>query len=142
MGLDRHLIVVVTGGREYQAWRVVDDTFAVLARGEWEHRTLVHGAARGADTLAARAGLRHGFEVLAFPASWDLHGRRAGFMRNEMMARRALASREMGKRVVVVHFPGGRGTEHMVTFSRGLGLEVLAAADVIEAGGLTDSALV
>jgi hypothetical protein len=46
---------------------------------------LIHGAARGADSIAARLAYAMGIEVLAFPADWDRHGRGAGPLRNQRM---------------------------------------------------------
>lgn len=51
-------------------------------------KTVIHGAARGADTLAAQEARRLGLEVLPFPVpdlEWRLHGKRAGHLRNQRM---------------------------------------------------------
>lgn len=47
--------------------------------------SLVHGMARGLDTLAGRVALMLGFEVLEFPAQWDKYHRAAGPIRNQQM---------------------------------------------------------
>lgn len=47
--------------------------------------TIVHGAAKGADHLAAMAATEMGFEVEAYPADWDRHGKAAGPIRNQQM---------------------------------------------------------
>lgn len=71
-----------------------------------ESPTIVHGAARGADLLAAHVAEELGYEVEAHPAQWDLHGRSAGFIRNEAMAQSDVD--------LVIAFPGGRGTADMI----------------------------
>lgn len=49
--------------------------------------TLVHGAARGADELAADVAEAFGIRVEAHPADWTRHGKAAGPIRNsEMLA--------------------------------------------------------
>jgi hypothetical protein len=54
---------------------------------------LLHGAARGADTLLAEEALAwalaagRALEVVAFPARWEDHGMRAGPVRNAVMLR-------------------------------------------------------
>jgi hypothetical protein len=50
--------------------------------------TIVHGACpTGADDMADRIALIWGFGVERYPADWNTHGRRAGFLRNaEMVA--------------------------------------------------------
>jgi len=56
---------------------LIDDTHFVV---------LVHGDARGADTLAARwAEDKEGVVVESYPADWDKHGRAAGPIRNQQM---------------------------------------------------------
>jgi hypothetical protein len=45
---------------------------------------LIHGAARGADSIAARLAYAMGIEVVAFPADWSI-GRAAGVIRNQRM---------------------------------------------------------
>lgn len=46
---------------------------------------LVHGAARGADRMAAGLAEARGFMPIAVPADWDTHGRAAGGIRNQRM---------------------------------------------------------
>jgi hypothetical protein len=72
---------------------------------------IVHGAARGADTMGAEFGVRMAVETLAFPADWS-QGRKA-----EML--------DQGKPHLVVAFPGGRGTADMVRPARDAGVDVI-----------------
>jgi hypothetical protein len=68
---------------------------------------LIHGAARGADTLAARAAVDLGYEqVEAFPADWEHEGKRAGILRNLQMLDE--------NPDLVIAFGEGRGTSHTV----------------------------
>lgn len=46
---------------------------------------VIHGAARGADSMAASAAHRHGVDCEDYPADWDTHGRAAGPIRNQRM---------------------------------------------------------
>ena len=46
---------------------------------------VIHGAARGADTIAADLAKGMGMKVLPFPAKWDRYGRAAGPIRNRQM---------------------------------------------------------
>jgi len=46
---------------------------------------IVHGAARGADTLAGLVANRLKLVVEAFPADWERYGRAAGPIRNREM---------------------------------------------------------
>lgn len=47
--------------------------------------TIIHGAARGADSLAAIVAARLGFKIMAFPADWKKYGNAAGPIRNRLM---------------------------------------------------------
>jgi hypothetical protein len=47
---------------------------------------LVHGGAKGPDTIAAQFAGLCGMTVEPHPAEWDRLGKRAGFVRNEKMA--------------------------------------------------------
>ena len=72
--------------------------------------TIIHGAARGADTLAHLFCKMFGIKEKAYPVTaddWDLHGKKAGILRNIKMLS------ENPDILYVVAFPGGSGTEHM-----------------------------
>jgi len=44
---------------------------------------VVSGAAKGADSLGEKWAIENNIEILIFPADWEKHGKRAGFIRNE-----------------------------------------------------------
>jgi hypothetical protein len=106
---DGPLKILVTGGREYSNRPFV---FAVLDR---VHRArgislIIHGAARGADTIAGEWAASRGVEQMRFPISpeeWRRLGPVAGPMRNHRML---LAGKPNG----VIAFPGGAGTADQV----------------------------
>lgn len=77
---------------------------------EREHiDTIIHGNARGADKMAGEWGLRHGREVLSFPADWNTHGKAAGPIRNKQMLDEGLPDL-----VLAFMFKDSRGTKNMV----------------------------
>lgn len=78
---------------------------------------LIHGGADGADSLAGAWADQRGVPVNVFPADWDAHGRAAGPMRNEQMLTE-------GQPDLVVAFPGGYGTSHMIRLARQAGVPV------------------
>lgn len=118
------MIVVVTGGRDYaDAERV----HAELDRIHAEHGiyAVAHGACpAGADAHADSWVDACGGQVLhwRFPAHWSKHGRSAGTKRNGEMLRQVGCV--VGAHVVVLAFPGGRGTADCVRQARKLGLRV------------------
>ena len=98
--------LAVTGGRDYTNRKSV---FSALDRVHAKHpiSLLIHGAARGADTLCSKWAESRGIPQKAFYADWDKYGRSAGHRRNRDMLDR-------GKPDGVIAFPGGRGTAGMV----------------------------
>ncbi len=62
----------------------------VSALGE-QRVVVVHGKARGADTLGGVAGKALGLEIEEHPAQWDKFGRAAGPIRNQEMLDSGLA---------------------------------------------------
>lgn len=51
----------------------------------YEVTLCIHGAARGADSLAGREAKLRGIPVVEYPANWKQHGRAAGPIRNRLM---------------------------------------------------------
>jgi hypothetical protein len=48
---------------------------------------LVHGGARGADSIADKVWRALGYPVEVHPANWDAYGKSAGYRRNAEMAK-------------------------------------------------------
>ena len=80
---------------------------------------LVHGAARGADQLAAAIGKSMGFTLEPHPAQWSVHGKAAGPIRNKEMV-------DLGADLVLA-FPRGssRGTRGCMKLAAEAGIEVV-----------------
>lgn len=79
--------------------------------------TIIHGAARGADSLANDWATDRKVQIEAFPADWNRHGKAAGPIRNQQMLTE-------GKPDVIVAFSGGSGTAHMISIARKAGIPV------------------
>ena len=107
----RPLNVLVCGGREFS-----DYPLALAVLRALNLKTVVHGAARGADTLAARAAREIGVAQIACPADWRAHPKRAGIIRNRQMLEH--------RPDAVVAFEGGPGTADMVKVASGAGVTV------------------
>jgi hypothetical protein len=75
---------------------------------------LVHGAARGADIMAAEWAKERSVPTLSFPAQWGEFGKGAGPIRNRQMLNLGLDL------VVAFHddIRHSKGTRHMVTIAR------------------------
>jgi hypothetical protein len=68
---------------------------------------LIHGGARGADSLAGQWAEFNGVPQDVYWADWNRYGKAAGILRNMRML-------EDGQPDLVVGFPGGRGTADML----------------------------
>lgn len=110
------ICVLVCGGRDYNDQATVNNVLDGL-HGDFGIDTIIHGAARGADTCAAVWADIRLVTAIAFPADWEKHGRAAGPIRNRQM----LDSADVD---LVVAFPGGRGTAHMIKLARERGIDV------------------
>ena len=113
-------IVLVCGGRDFcngkMMYRVLD---------EIGPRTIIHGAARGADSLAGQYARNREIPCREFPARWRQNGRfnrAAGYQRNQRML-------DEGNPTLIVAFPGGPGTQDMIRTSRDRGFRVLTITE-------------
>lgn len=116
------MIVLVTGGRNYDDWRKVSDRLAPFGVGD----ILVVGGADGADERARQAWhYRNQLPYVVHPAPWDRTGKAAGMMRNMAMGKGLTLSPYASLEPdLVIAFPGGRGTANMVRIAEEQGIEV------------------
>lgn len=100
------IVLLVCGGRDYAdadyIRRFLSALNALRPIGK-----IIHGAARGADTLAGEIAEEMGIEVEEYPADWTRDGKAAGPIRNQVML-------DTGRPDAVLALPGGRGTADMV----------------------------
>lgn len=73
--------VLVCGSRDWRRPGPIRDRLARLPDGT----EILHGGARGADSLAAGIACGLGFRVTEFAADWKRYGGRAGYLRNVAM---------------------------------------------------------
>lgn len=110
------LRLIVCGGRDF-----CDRDFVYAMLDVCHKRNgiacVIHGAARGADTIAADWCVARGVHAEAFPADWDKHGKAAGALRNQRML-------DEGRPDGIIAFPGGRGTADMVRRGLSTGVKV------------------
>lgn len=112
--------VLVCGGRDYNDRGRL---FSVLDRAHGANliECLVHGCARGADSMAETWARERGVPVERYPALWEDHGRRAGPIRNQLML-------DDSKPDLVIAFPGGAGTADMVRRANAAGVPVVTVS--------------
>lgn len=117
---DEYSRILVCGSRDFNDFYIMGRTLdGFMAQAQKEHRKLmlIHGAAKGADSLAQTwANYQVNLTVLSYPAEWRKWGNKAGIMRNLKMLDEARPD-------VVLAFVNkkldeSRGTRHMVRIAR------------------------
>lgn len=133
------LRLVVTGSRKFtcehtvreyifeaiETWRAEskDARYAHLDWSTYQHVTLIHGKARGFDSLCASVGKQCGMVVIGIGADWDGHlERNAGTSRNWQLIIE-------GKPNFALVGPGESGTGHMTGALRASGINWLFKGD-------------
>jgi YspA, cpYpsA-related SLOG family len=106
--------VLVTGSRTWTDYSAILDALSEVAS---EHAAVVvvHGAAKGADSLAARAARELGLQTEPHPADWSA-GRGAGYARNARMV-------QLGADLYLAFIKSGsRGASHCSTLADQAGI--------------------
>jgi hypothetical protein len=129
------LVIVAGGGRDL-AWpsELIATHLLQATRGRLV-QALFHGGARGADQAIAAAADQLGWPQIACPAAWSEHGRAAGPIRNRQMLERSLelaSALPLGAGLLVVAFPGSRGTASLVDQARRLSRRSAIPIEVIQ----------
>ena len=101
---------IIAGGRDYQLTEEDEQFLDTLDITE-----VISGTCRGADKDGEKWAKLRRIPVRRFPPDWVKHNKAAGFIRNVEMAKYAQ---------VLVAFPGGKGTAHMLREAKRLGLVV------------------
>lgn len=111
-------LVIVAGGRDFNNYEYLKRKLdTVLRRYDADDVAIVSGNAKGADALGERYSKERKMRCDLFPASWDVHGKSAGYKRNEDMAEYADA--------LVAFWDGkSKGTRHMIQLAHKHGLQV------------------
>lgn len=111
--------ILVCGDRNWTGQVSLDRFLDVHAA---DAQVVIHGCARGADTLGGLWASKRGKEILPFPAQWSMYGRAAGPIRNQAMLDR-------GKPELVIAFhsniAASKGTKDMLARAKRAGIPTL-----------------
>lgn len=117
---------IIAGSRGFTDYGLVK---AVVEAIIYVHRLgiteVVSGMAKGVDMLAVQWANEVGLPYKPFPANWDKHGKKAGYLRNVDMA-------EYADILIAIWDGISRGTEHMVRIATEHGLLVFTKTVVID----------
>lgn len=107
--------VIIAGGRSFKDYGMMKSYCDKIIGDKIVE--VVSGRCRGADLLGERYALEMGFSVTRFPANWKKFGKRAGYIRNEEMAKYADG--------LICFWDGvSPGTKHMIDLANNHGLKV------------------
>lgn len=110
--------LLVTGGRDYNDYEALCAAMKLLP---FDPKLVIHGGARGADTLATRWCEVNGVHYAVVPALWEFHRKAAGAIRNATML--------LLKPDYCLALPGGKGTANMMHLCNKQGIPVWAPYD-------------
>lgn len=78
---------------------------------DMDNLCIIHGGAKGADSLAGRWANQRGIPTVCMEANWQYYDKQAGMIRNEWMIKYCNPD-------LVIAFPGGRGTAGMCSLAK------------------------
>lgn len=111
--------VIIAGTRDFDDYGLLcRHTDYMLSDKRTKRRiVIVSGAARGADTLGEQYARERGYQIRRYPADWYKYGKKAGPLRNDLMARNADA--------LIAYWDGrSPGTSNMIETARNYGLQI------------------
>jgi len=126
--------IIIAGGRDFTEYKLLDKecnkifvqlaqegNFSVDVNTSRKQIEIICGKAKGADTLGKQFGKQYQLPIKYFLADWDGLGKKAGYIRNEQMAKYA----EEDNGVLIAFWDKeSRGTKHMIDLANKHGLKV------------------
>lgn len=113
--------ILITGSRNWPNLQTIHTAIADVVGDIPAHQeiVLVSGACpRGADAIGEQWARQYGLTVERHPANWQLNGKRAGFIRNQLMV-------NLGADVCLAFIKdGSRGASHTAALAEEAGIAV------------------
>lgn len=102
-------LVAIVGSRDFADYPRLSRELERIRDGEPWH--VISGGAKGADSLAERYARTRCLPFTVYSADWGLHGRSAGFIRNDQIVDAA--------EMLIAFWDGtSKGTEHCIEMAR------------------------
>ena len=114
--------IIIAGSRDFTDYEIVKKSLKnfLVSKQTSDKPTIICGMARGADMLGYRLAKEFNLPLKEFPADWSI-GKKAGYIRNEQMAKYAY---KHGNGVLLAFWNGiSRGTEWMIKLAKKYKLE-------------------
>ena len=107
--------LIIAGSRDFNNYKTLEIETSKFIRDHTynEPITVVCGMARGADLLGKKFAEENSYNVIERPANWILHGKSAGYRRNEEMA-------TISTHCIVFRVGGesSKGSTHMINLAK------------------------
>ncbi len=81
---------------------------------------IISGKAKGPDTFGENFAKNNNLQIEEFPADWDKHGKRAGYIRNKEMI-------DISNIVIAFYDGTSKGTAHSIKLAKDKGILTLVA---------------
>ena len=108
--------LIIAGGRDFKDMPLLRKKMRSILDGK-KVDVVLSGLAAGADSLGMCWANEFNIPIEEYPAQWDKFGKRAGYLRNELMAVNAT-------HLIAFYDGESRGTRHMIDLARNEGLDV------------------
>lgn len=76
------MFTLISGSRSINDYELVSD---ILSKANITH--IIHGGAKGVDSLAQKYAEENNIPTTIYPANWKKYSKKAGYIRNEEMAK-------------------------------------------------------
>lgn len=103
--------ILVCGGRKFADNKLFEQTMAKALPFFDQDYCIINGLATGADSMAHAWACGRGVPSICVPANWGIYKDKAGPIRNQWMI-------DFCAPDLVIAFPGGSGTAHMIQISK------------------------
>ena len=115
--------VIIAGSREFEDYTLLKSQCDYYLQNKLNDPyctvVIVSGHARGADSLGERYAREMGLRCDIYPADWKTLGKRAGYVRNEIMAKVSNAAI-----IFLSAYGENKGSQHMIDIAKRDGLNV------------------
>jgi YspA, cpYpsA-related SLOG family len=112
--------ILITGGRSWSDREIIFYAILEASRGVlWKDVTVVHGGAKGADTIASEIAQALGMKTEAHLADWQAYHKAAGPLRNQKMV-------DLGADVCLAFLqPNSKGTANCIEKAKKAGIKTI-----------------
>lgn len=109
---------IIAGSRTARRYQDLLDAMEAAELVGITSTVVISGTAAGGDRLGERYAREKGLPLWRYPANWEQHGKRAGYLRNESMG-------DSGEGLIALWDGVSRGTRHMIDIAQRKGLIIV-----------------